>query len=68
MSGWRELFPEPPDSALSDVGLLLLQRGLLECCPARQSDNIGMVLEDETQKRVQNCNKFQWTSMKSANI
>ena len=36
LPGWRELFPEPPDSALSDVGLLLLQRGLLECCPARR--------------------------------
>ena len=32
--GWRELFPEPPDSTLSELGLLLM-RGLLECCPAR---------------------------------
>ncbi|CAK9097088.1 unnamed protein product [Durusdinium trenchii] len=33
--GWRELFAFPPEGALSELGLVLLQ-GLLECCPERR--------------------------------
>lgn len=62
MAGWRELFPEPPDSALSDVGLLLLQRGLLECCPARQRETLGWFWMMKLRKEIGT------TSMKSAKI
>jgi len=62
MAGWRELFPERPDSALSDVGLLLLQRGLLECCPARQRETLGWFWMMKLRKEIGT------TSMKSAKI
>jgi len=32
---WRDVFLEPPEGSLSDVGLELLQ-ALLECCPSRR--------------------------------